>query len=367
MHQNNSLLCHLNLIEGIGPASAHAIMERVVCQPELSLYTMSAQDMHHTFKLPYAKAKMVVEGLQSTALLEQEFELIHKHKVTLISIFDAEYPSLLKTIHMPPSLLYVKGPGLAACERSIAVIGARKANSYGQQAIQLMVPELIAHGFSIISGGARGADSMAHKAALSAQGITVAILGSGLAQLYPPENVPLFEKMIHEGGAIVSPFPMMAPPLPPHFPARNRLIAGMSMGCLVVQAAEQSGARITAQMALEQGREVFAVPGSIFDPLSLGCHALLEQGAILVKGAQDIIQSFGMESFIQSCIEDVNEEPALDLSPAAKITLMCRQPSTFDDLQASSGLAFTDLNDLLFSLQLEGKVSQTPQGLWQSL
>ena len=367
MNQINQLICHLNLIEGIGPATIQTIMERLLQEPNLSLYDMSTHNVHHLFKIPYAKAQIVADGLHATALLEQEVELIHKHKVTLISIFDAEYPPLLKTIHMPPALLYVKGAGLTACQRSIAVIGARKANAYGQQAIKVMVPELIAHGFSIISGGARGADSMAHKAALSAQGITVAILGSGLAQLYPPENVPLFEKMVHEGGAIVSPFPMMAPPLPPHFPARNRLIAGMSMGCLVVQAGEQSGARITAQMALEQGREVFAVPGSIFDPLSLGCHALLEQGAILVKGVQDIIQSFGMESFVQSSIEDVNEEPTLDLSPAAKITLMCRQPSTFDDLQASSGLAFTDLNDLLFSLQLEGKVTQTPQGLWQSL
>lgn len=208
----------------------------------------------------------------------------------IITFNDPEYPSLLRHIHDPPPYLYVRGR-LATLENGIAVVGARKASSYGMAAARRLARELSEMGWTIVSGMARGIDTSAHKGALDGAGRTVAVMGSGFAEIYPPENRVLFDR-ICEQGAVISEFPVQEPPNAYNFPARNRIISGMTLGTVVVEASSKSGSLITARLAAEQGREVFAVPGSIHSHTSEGTHNLLKQGAKLVTTVEDIIEEF---------------------------------------------------------------------------
>ncbi len=225
----------------------------------------------------------------------------------------------------------------------------------------------------IVSGGAQGADTMAHKKTIESGGKTIAVLGSGLLKLYPPSNKKLFEKIVETGGALVTPFSLQTDPFPYNFPERNRIIAGMSKGCVVIQAAAKSGAAITARFALAQGREVFAVPGSIFNPLSHGCHALIAQGARNVTQAADILEELG---YGQSQVDDLPQQQIV-FKPAKKdiefegsnlehlIVKSCLQPATLDELLEITQISLIELTQVLFDLQLKGLISQNVAGLWQ--
>ncbi len=236
-----------------------------------------------------------------------EQELLIKHNIRRITASDVEYPSYLKEIHCPPPQLYVQGELLNSYTKLIAVVGSRKADSYGERVIASLVPELVAHGWAIVSGGALGADSFAHKATLQARGRTIVILGSGLLMPYPSSNRKLFSSIVDQGGSLVSSFSLDTPAYPSNFPARNRIISGMSRGVIVAQAAEKSGARITAHLALEQGREVFAIPGPIDHALSIGCNRLIQQGAKLVQTIDDIFTELGEQVQAKAA-------PSIDLS-----------------------------------------------------
>ncbi|MGE0206491.1 MAG: DNA-processing protein DprA, partial [Candidatus Babeliales bacterium] len=242
------------------------------------------------------------------------------------------------------------------------------ADDYAHEAIKAIVPSLVAHGWTIVSGGALGADTMAHEAALSSKGITVAVLGSGLLRPYPTKNKSLFQTIYTEGGAVVSPFPLLSDPLPGNFPARNRIISGLSRGCLVVQAAEKSGASITAHCALDQGRDVFAVPGLLNNPLSHGCHRLIQQGAKLVTSAQDILVEYGQDE-----VQEVSEQlslvsPELEspqpLTPEGLLIQSCKKPKAIDELVQLTGKSLHEVQESLFNLQLEGVITQDFAGLW---
>ena len=239
------IILHLSLIEGIGYATVTRIINKLGLENLDQLYRMNTTQLMYAIECSEITAKKIVDGLGSRTLLEQELILLEKHPVSLITFLDPEYPELLKNIQGPPLVLYYQG-SLPNNYNTLAVIGSRDAHSYAQDVIDQLVPPLVNNGWAIISGGARGADTMAHRATLDAGGITVAILGSGLLRPYPYSNKKLFTEIIQKGGAVVSPFPLLMEPLAPNFPARNRIIAGMSRGCLVVQAAIKSGARITA-------------------------------------------------------------------------------------------------------------------------
>ena len=267
--------------------------------------------------------------------------------------------------------MYWQGCRLDETHKHIAVVGSRNANHYGQRVINSLVPELVAHNFVIVSGGALGADSMAHRAALDAGGKTIVVLGSGLLQSYPATNVRLFETIINQGGTILSSFSLNRTAIPGNFPARNRIIAGLSHGCIVVQAAQKSGARITAQFALDQGREVFAVPGPVDDELSLGCHALIQDGAKLVNSVDDILQEFGQMTVkkgdYQTKIKTltVPQTAVTNLSEVQiKIVQSCRQPCSLDGLMQKTNLPLSTLQAELFDLQLAGKMQQDFTGMW---
>jgi len=279
------VLLHISLIEGVGPISVKKILQHMPQNFDLlNVYSFKKTDFMRVFGLPENIAQKLVYGLKDTSTLEKEVSLITKHNITFVTLFHKEYPQLLKDIYAPPPVLYIKGQNiqkLLAHQKKIAFVGSRKAHRYGEQAIETIIPPMMQNNWMIVSGGAIGADSMAHRETVKAGGKTVAIIGSGLLNPYPSSNKRLFDKIIDTGGALVSPFRLETVARPGNFPARNRVIAGLSLGCVVIQAAKKSGASITAQFALEQGREVFAVPGPIGDELSLGCHNLIQQGAKL--------------------------------------------------------------------------------------
>lgn len=377
---DKTILLHLSLIEDIGPAVIDMVVKHLPEQCVLSdIYQFKMIDLVNQIGLSPKQSQAIVTGLQDQSLLEQELQLIEKHSVQWGTCYDELYPSLLKEIYRPPTILYWLGTPLHQHAKMLAAVGSRKANAYGKRVIEYIVPELVAHNFTIVSGGALGADSMVHETTLWCGGKTVAIIGSGLLKPYPKSNKKLFEKIVEHGGTIVSPFALQCDALPGNFPARNRIIAGLSHGCLVVQAAQQSGARITARFALEQGRQVFAVPGHIDDELSLGCHDLLGQGAKLVNGADDIFEELPA---LTEQVTSVEQEQSLSITPMSRVKPQrlyetdpltgalldaCDKPISTDDLLEVTKLELYQLNELLFQLQLEGKIAQNIVGLWQRL
>jgi DNA processing protein len=226
----------------------------------------------------------------------QIIEKLDKEEIDVLSIENVAYPKLLKKIYDPPQLLYSKGKLEAKDEFSLAVVGTRKYSAYGQQVTEEVTRDLAHAQLTIVSGLALGIDALAHNAALNAGGRTIAVLGSGLDKenIYPTSNRYLADKIIASGGAIISEFPIGTRPLRHHFPQRNRIIAGLSLGTLVIEAGEKSGALITARHALDQNREVFAIPGNIYSPVSYGPNDLIKQGARVVTGAGDIIETLDL-------------------------------------------------------------------------
>lgn len=361
---HSSLLLHLSLIPSIGPATIHALIKRLPSELLGQIYQLNATDIMHYSGLSYKIAHTIATGLADQKILENELLLIDKYHINWVTRYDADYPTFLQHITAPPAILYYQGVLPADC-KGLAVVGSREADYYGRSIIDQLVPCLVQAGYSIISGGAKGADTMAHQAALNAQGKTIAILGSGLLKPYPLQNKKLFEAITASGGAVVSSFALNATAMPGNFPARNRIIAGMSMGCLVVQAAAQSGARITAQYALEQGRTVFAVPGLITNPLSMGCHELIKQGAHLVSGIETIFEGLGYESIGSSSLPIKETFSNQDASETNLIVSLCTTARTLEELLEATGLSMVQLMADLFELQLQGKVIQDGAGLWQ--
>lgn len=383
MEINKKVLIHLSLIEGVGPVALNRIIaSNSWKEGELALlYTVSTNYFMRQCGLSERLAQRIVEGLASLSLVEREIELVNKSGSGIVTLLCDVYPALLKTIHVPPPILYVRGDGsLLAKSSSIAIVGSRKADNYARRVIDMLVPPLVAHNFTIVSGGALGADSFAHEAALACGGKTVVVLGSGLERLYPPVNKRLFERVVHDGGVLVTPFSMTTSPAPGHFPARNRIIAGLSQGCVVVQADVQSGARITALFALEQGREVFAVPGPIDHPLSAGCHLLLREGATLIRSAEDILEQLGYEHKAQENKNNIAPESSSvvretqhsvitrNISFATpdheKVYGACRDPHSLDQLMETTALSMIELQSILFDLQIEALIQQDSIGRW---
>ncbi len=223
---------------------------------------------------------------------DKELALLEEKGIKTITIKEKEYPHILKNIYSPPPIIYYQGDFISIMNevKSLAIVGSRMPTYYGRKIAREMSNEIAKRGYAIISGLARGIDTNAHIGALEAGGHTIAVLGCGLDRIYPSENKKLAQRIITENGSIISEFPIFTKPEKNNFPRRNRIISGLSLGTIVVEAAEKSGALITADFALEQGREVFAVPGSIHSFLSTGCHNLIKQGAKLINNCQDIFE-----------------------------------------------------------------------------
>lgn len=277
----------------------------------------------------------------------------------IVTLADADYPQSLLTSADPPVLLYVKGRVELLNAPAFAIVGARSSTKQGEANATAFAKFLSEAGLTIVSGLALGIDAAAHRGALEGKGSTVAVIGTGIDRIYPAGNADLARR-IAEQGAIVSEFALGTPPLSPNFPRRNRIIAGLGRGCLVVEAAERSGSLITARLAAENGSDVFAIPGSIHSPLSKGCHKLIKQGAKLVDNAADILEELKWGTAAASRpAEPVPDDPVL----AALGQDLC----DLDTLCQRTGMAAEALLARLLPLELEGLVAQLPGGRYQRL
>ena len=288
--------------------------------------------------------------------VDKEFEKLEKEGVKIITIDDDLYPTLLKETHSAPAVLYYKGE-LEKDDLAIAIVGPRKVSIYGKQVASQLASELSRAGLTVVSGMALGVDSIAHNECVKLKNRTVAVLGGGIdtASIYPSSNYQIAEDIVANGGAVVSEYPIGTPPLKQHFPARNRIISGLSLGVLVVEASEKSGALITARFALEQNREVFAVPGSIFSKNSEGTNNLIKLGAKLTDKATDILEELNLESAVEikkarEIIPDNEEEKVIleNLSPD--------EPIQIDKLAKIVGINTSALSSLLTLMEIKGKV-----------
>jgi len=284
--------------------------------------------------------------------IEEEWGKLGKFGIKLITLDEKEYPSLLKEIPNPPVALYLKG-SLLPEERYFTVVGSRYPSDYGKLVVKELLPELSSV-FTIVSGLARGIDSLSQKLALNEGQRTIAVLGSGLDIIYPPENKALAQK-IEKNGALISEFPLGTFPKAYHFPLRNRIMAGMSLGTLVIEAKKKSGALITALLALEYGREVFAVPGSIFSKTSEGTNFLIKEGAHLTRSAADIFEKFDLKIWAKK-----KKEIKLQSEEEKKIFEVLREGAlTIDEIVKKTSLPCDKVTSTLIMMEIENKVKRS--------
>jgi DNA processing protein len=304
--------------------------------------------------------------------LESEYNLVTQNGVKIVTYQDSLYPKDLRGITDAPIVLYVLGNASFEDFFGIAVVGSRRASLYGLNVAEDFSRRLAEFGLTIVSGMARGIDTAAHRGALKAHGKTVAVLGSGLANIYPPENMNLCQQ-IEKSGAVISEFSMQTLPFPYNFPRRNRIISGLSQGVLVIEAMERSGELITADMALEQGKEVFAVPGNILNPSSRGVNNLIKQGAKLVNSLDDVLEELEcpLKEFIsKQKLSSSQETLSLDLdesltSQEKKLCCLLKdQPIHLESLASLAKVSVSEISSVLFQLELKGRVRQLPGKLF---
>ena len=328
-----------------------------------------------TLALSVARSELAaIDGLQRDAIdgivgfsqwaeVDIDLKRIANAGITVVRYTDAVYPARLRTIADPPPVLYVKGALTEADDKAVAIVGSRSASDYGRRVARDLARGLASFGFTVVSGMARGIDGMAHETALNCHGRTIAVLGSGVERAYPPEHHKLYQR-IAEQGAVISEFPMATKPMAFNFPARNRLISGLSLGVVVVEATEKSGSLITASLAVDQGREVFAVPGEVGSSRSRGAHRLIRQGAKLVETVDDIIEEIAPQlarPFGSAGKTEARQLPQNSGEAVQKIFALLQARSLqIDEIIESSGLGSAQVLGILLDLELQGYLRQLP-------
>ncbi|MBI3663573.1 MAG: DNA-protecting protein DprA [Acidobacteria bacterium] len=355
----------LALTPGLGARHAGKLLRELRSPEAIFAASLTALE---SFRLPAA----VAQAIHSQSPLrdaEKELAAIRKNGCRLLTWDEPAYPHLLREIYDPPPLLYIRG-NLELLDRfSIAIVGSRRPTPYGVQMAERLARDLAERGLVIVSGLARGIDSCAHKGALAAtRGATVGVLGAGIDVVYPKENRKLFAQM-EERGAIISEFPLGAFPAPQNFPIRNRILAGMALGVVVVEGAQYSGSLITARLGMEFGREVFGVPGNVTQPSSFGPNLLIKQGAKLVTGWEDVVeelpteirtQLFPIEAASQEERATLFEQSLSETERALFSLLSTDQARHVDELVEQSGLNSSEVLAALFELEMKEFVRQLP-------
>jgi DNA processing protein len=287
---------------------------------------------------------------------DTEWERLEKENISVVTINAEKYPKLLKEIWNPPAILYIKGSLPSDDEFNLAVVGTRKISTYGRQLTSLLTGELVQNGFNIVSGLALGVDALAHQTTVRLGGKTVAVLGGGIdnESIYPAGNRFLASEIVKTGGAVISEYPLGAISMPGNFPHRNRIVSGLSLGTLVIEAAEESGALITAQCALEQNREVFAVPGSIFNPTSAGPNKLIKMGAKAVTSVNDVLETLNLAQ----AADFTKNKKLLPTSPEEVkiIESLSPEPTHIDKVILTSGLDAAKVGAILTLMEMKGMV-----------
>lgn len=371
LNQNLKYWVALKWVEGVGNVGFKALLEAFGTPQKV-------------FEAPLSMIKAVpgigdktapqIKSFKDWKKVEKELEFADRTCVSIVTSQDPLYPSQLLSTYDYPAFLYVKGH-LKEDDINVAVVGSRTASTYGKFTTERLCRELVLRGITVISGLARGIDSAAHRGALSGKGRTIAVLGCGLDVVYPPENEKLFTEISLQG-ALISEFPFGTPPNAPNFPARNRIISGISLGVVVVEASEKSGSLITARIALEQGREVFAVPGSIDSSGSRGTNKLIKQGAKLIENVEDILEEILPQvtrapkvvkpDQRQKQPEDqqkiLTSSPDLVLKETEKTVwqVLSQKPVHIDQIITSTGLTAHEVLVILLNLELQGLIEQKP-------
>lgn len=341
-----------NYVSGIGPAKVQALLGAFGSLES----AWKASD--------YELSRLGIDSrtLQSFNETRNNFDLdgytqrVEEGGVSVLTWEDEAYPELLREIPAAPPLIFVRG-GFEPVDRwSVAVVGTRRLTAYGRQVTRDLVAGLVRNGVTVISGLARGIDAVAHRTALEEGGRTIAVMACGIDKIYPPEHRDLAREIIDGRGAIISDYPFGSEPESAHFPARNRLISGLSLGVLVVEAGEKSGALITSRFALEQNREVFAVPGNINSPASIGTNRLIQQGGKLVTRVEDILEELNLKMVAEQAVANVVLPETAE--EAALISQLSSQPVHIDELARLTGLPSSLVSGTLTIMELKGMVQQ---------
>lgn len=296
---------------------------------------------------------------RSQQALDEELAQAAKLNIQILTVLDKDYPPLLRQIDYPPAVIYIIGKPKIDTRKTLAIVGTRRSSRYGRIMASKLADDLSSAGLTVVSGLAVGIDTAAHKGALE-KGLTVAVLGSGLATIYPATNTNLAAQICEQGGSIISEYPLYTPPAKWTFPQRNRIISGLSRGVVVVEAPKRSGALITAHLATEQGREVFAVPGNVTSNSSAGTNALIKDGAKLVTCVDDIISEFPDLTQLLVCItqSQPQQEAALSAEEHLVYNLIGVEPLHIDDIIYKVGMSPTQAAQILLMLQMQGLIEQ---------
>lgn len=293
------------------------------------------------------------------------FSKLGKLKIGVVTILDSNYPENLRGLSDAPSVLYFKGTLRTFDSSSVAIVGSRKMTSYGREIAQKFAGELASFGVTIISGLARGIDTVAHKATLAVSGRTIAVLGNGLDSIYPLENKFLADEIIKHGGALVTEYPLGYPALPVNFATRNRIVSGMSAAVIVIEGAEKSGTLLTASHAAEQGKTVFAVPGAITSPTSFAPLFLIRNGAKMVTSTQDILEELDLQIKVDR--EKIEKALPTSVDEAKIIEILTAEPRHLDELVRMSGLKTNEISAKLTIMEMKGLVKNIGQGIYRKM
>jgi len=358
-------LVALNMIEHVGPIRARQLLDHFADAD--AILRASKHQLLHVKGIGEETANSIASWEKSVDL-NAELKRIADFGCHIVSQADPEYPELLRQIYDPPLVLYVKGALSPKDKNSVAIVGSRMTTPYGIESARRLGYQLAYVGVTIVSGGARGIDTAAHQGALTAKGRTVVVLGTGINLVFPSENIELFER-IAANGAIITQFPFNRPADKQTFPIRNRIVAGMTLGTLVVEANLTSGALITANFAVEYGRQVFAVPGRIDSPRSKGCHDLIKKGAKLCEGAEDILSEFEYLFPATNRPPTPGETgvlPALELSTNEQQVYDCldHEELNIDEVIRKTGLPSSAVSVALLSLEMKRLAKQLPGKLF---
>ena len=347
----------LTLVDGLGGASIRQLL--AACGPPQQVLATGILELQRYVSPEIASA---IAGGGNEVAARGALGWLADPANHIVALGDEDYPQLLLQIPDPPPLLYVKGDCALLNRFAVAIVGSRNATAQGMANAEDFARALSDAGITVVSGLALGVDAAAHRGGIAGRASSVAVVGTGLDVVYPARNRALAHALA-ERGALVSEFPLGMPALASNFPRRNRLISGISRGCLVIEAALQSGSLITARLANEQGREVFALPGSIHSPLSKGCHRLIKQGAKLVDDVNDILEEF---DFARSGA-GVDPRPAPDAAAAGLLEILGHDPCGVDALTARAGLTADTVNALLLELELSGLIEKLPGNKYQRI
>lgn len=362
----------LNMISGIGSIRMQALLNQF--ETPANIFAQSATSIAGVKGISHELAEKIANW-HSEINLSGELEMADKGGAKIITIADDEYPALLKEIYDPPICLYVRGrlPDFSA--NTLAVVGSRRMTAYGRKMTRHLTEAAVYAGWKIISGLAYGVDAVAHQVTVDLKGITVAVLGGGLARVHPQDHVPLARSIVENNGALISEYPMKFPVSRQSFPRRNRIVSGLSRAVLVIEAGVDSGALITAATALEQGRSVFAVPGMVDNPQARGCHKLIKEGAKLTEDFEDILQDFeflpgfgAVKEHNHEYQDEFDDEPVVSMPEMSGISdeeqkiirALALENKSFDALSQETGIAAGTLLGSLMKLEIKKQVLQSP-------